>query len=206
MRLTPGMTVLKLADYSKLWAEVELYEHQIRHARAGQRVRVEVDAFPGRVWQGRIDFFDAAVDPKTRTLKAYVEVDNKDFRLRPEMYASVLIRLPGSAPSVRVPSEAVLHSGERAVVIVKKADNIFEPREVELGAEAGGQQAVLSGVRAGEIVVTSSQFLIDSESNLRAAITRMLDNRAAQDDPAQGDPAQGKPPPMMPAGEKEHVH
>lgn len=214
MRLTPGMTVLKLADHSKLWAEVELYEHQIRHARVGQRVRVEVDAFPGRVWQGRIDFFDTAVDPKTRTLKAYVEVDNKDFRLRPEMFATVLIRLPGSASSVRVPSEAVLHSGERAVVIVRKADNIFEPREVELGAEADGLQAVLSGVRAGEIVVTSSQFLIDSESNLRAAITRMLDKRAAQDDPAQGDPAQGKPPPMMPGeapavtpgGEKEHVH
>ena len=201
MRLTPGMTVLKLGDHSKLWVEVELYEHQIRYARVGQRVRVEVDAFPGRAWRGRIDFFDTAVDPKTRTLKAYVEVDNKEHRLRPKMFANVLIRLPGSASSVRVPSEAVLHSGERAVVIVKKADNIFEPREVELGAEAGGQQAVLSGVRAGEIVVTSSQFLIDSESNLRAAITRMLDKRAAQ-----GDPAQGKPPPMMPGGEKEHVH
>ena len=125
------------------------------------------------------------------------------------MFARVLIRLPGSASSVRVPSEAVLHSGERAVVIVKKADNIFEPREVELGAEAGGLQAVLSGVRAGEIVVTSSQFLIDSESNLRAAITRMLDKRAAQGDPAQGKPPPmmpGEAPPMAPGGEKEHVH
>lgn len=178
MRLTPGMTVLKLADHSKLWAEIEFYEDQLRHIRKGTRVLVEVDSFPGRRWAGRVVLFDSKVDPKTRTLRAYVEVDNKDLKLIPGMYATVNVATPAVSSAVKVPSQAILHSGERAIVIVQTGQGVFEPREVQLGAAGDGEQEVRSGLEAGEVIVTSSQFLIDSESNLKAAIRQMLGERA----------------------------
>ena len=179
MRLMPGMTVVKLADHSRLWAEVELYEDDIRHARKGTRVTVEVRSFPGRKWSGRIVLFDTALDPRTRTLKAFAEIRNPDLRLRPEMFVDVLIRPPGVANAVTVPQQAVLHSGERSIVIVEQQTGVFEPREVQLGIASGDDQEIVEGVAAGELVVTSSQFLIDSESNLRAAISQLLGDRSS---------------------------
>lgn len=177
MRIAPGMTVLKLADHSTLWAEVEFYEDDIRHLREGQRVSVEVDAFPGRRWSGKIVLFRPSLNAQTRTLTALVEVDNSDMRLRPEMYADVIARPGGPANAVIVPAQSVLHSGERSVVIVAKGGGLFEPREVELGLAAGDKQQVTRGLSPGEMIVTSSQFLIDSESNLRAAIDLLLGER-----------------------------
>jgi Cu(I)/Ag(I) efflux system membrane fusion protein/cobalt-zinc-cadmium efflux system membrane fusion protein len=174
MRIEPGMTIYHLADHSVLWVEVEVYEHQIRYLREGMVVRVEVEAFPGRVWRGRIVRFSPTVDPQTRTLRAFVEVDNKDQKLRPEMYANILIQPPAVTGAVKVPEQAVLHSGTRSVVIVQKARGLFEPREVKLGPAGGGFQEVRDGLRAGETIVASSQFLIDSESNLKAAIQQLL--------------------------------
>ncbi len=179
MRLDPGRTVLKVADHSVLWAEVEFYEHDVRHLREGQRVAVTVDAFPERRWNGAILFFRPAMNADTRTLTAFVEVDNADLRLRPRMFANIEVRVPGVDGALTVPAEAVLHSGARAVVIVAEGDGRFTPREVRLGAAGGGRQQVVDGLAAGERVVTSSQFLIDSESNLRAAIDQLLGERAA---------------------------
>ena len=177
MRLTPGMVVLKLGSHSKLWAKIELYENDVRYVREGTPVRVEVSAFPGRSWRGKVVLFDGAVDPRTRTLAAYVEIDNSDMKLRPNMFADVVIRPVAVRGAVKVPQQAILHSGERAVVIVEKAKGVFEPREVELGTEGGGFQEVRRGLKAGERIVTSSQFLIDSESNLKAAISQLLGSR-----------------------------
>jgi Cu(I)/Ag(I) efflux system membrane fusion protein/cobalt-zinc-cadmium efflux system membrane fusion protein len=188
MRVMPGMVILKLADHSMLWAEVEFYEDQLRHVRQGQGVIVEVDAIPGRRWTGRIDYFNPFVNPETRTRKAFVEISNKDLRLRPQMFANVIVRTPAAADAVRVPQEAVLHSGARSIVIVEKSRGLFEPREVTLGPSGGGFQEIRSGVRPGETVVTSSQFLIDSESNLKAAISQMMDRR-----PGEG-PSEAPPP------------
>ena len=182
MRLTPGMTVLKLGSHSRLWAKVELYENDVRYVREGTPVRVEVSAFPGRSWRGRVVLFDGALDPRTRTLAAYVEIDNSDMKLRPNMFADVVIRPTVVRGAVKVPQQAILHSGERAVVIVEKTKGVFEPREVELGAEGGGFQEVRRGLEPGERVVTSSQFLIDSESNLRAAISQLLGSRQSAED------------------------
>ena len=185
MRLTPGMTVLKLGSHSRLWAKVELYENDVRYVREGTPVRVEVSAFPGRSWRGRVVLFDGALDSRTRTLAAYVEIDNSDMKLRPNMFADVMIRPTAVRGAVKVPQQAILHSGERAVVIVEKSKGVFEPREVELGTEGGGFQEVRRGLEPGERVVTSSQFLIDSESNLRAAISQLLGSRqSAEDAPA----------------------
>ena len=174
MRLGPGMTILKIADHSTLWAETEFYEDDLRHVREGQAVTVEADAFPGREWSGRILFFRPAVNAQTRTLTAFVEVANPDLLLRPGMYVDVTARARGAADAVMVPAEAVLHSGTRTVAIVSRGDGVFEPREVVLGTESEGVHEVVAGLTAGESVVVSSQFLIDSDANLRAAISQLL--------------------------------
>ncbi|MDA1313880.1 MAG: efflux RND transporter periplasmic adaptor subunit [Acidobacteria bacterium] len=190
MKLSPGMTILKLAHHATLWAEVEFFEQDIRHVREGQTVSVEVDAYPGRRWSGKILLLRPAMNPKTRTLTALVEVANKDLKLRPQMFANVSLRAGGVSNSILVPDQAVLHSGERAIVVVVKAAGLFEPREVQLGIESNGMQEITQGLSAGETIVTSSQFLIDSESNLKAAISQLLSERA-------GTGTSG--PPMSPA-------
>ncbi len=174
MKLDPGMTVLKIADHSTLWAETDFYEDDLRHVHEGQAVTVEADAFPGREWTGRILFFRPAVNPETRTLTAFVEVANPDLLLRPMMYVDVTVTTSGAVDAVMVPAEAVLHSGARAVVIVAREGGVFEPREVVLGTESEGMQEVAAGLAEGETIVTSSQFLIDSDANLRAAISQLL--------------------------------
>jgi len=174
MKLSPGMTVLKIADHSTLWAETDFYEDDLRHVREGQGIVIEADAFPGREWSGRILFFRPAVNPETRTLTAFVEVANPDLLLRPKMYVNVAVRTSGAADVVMAPAEAVLHSGTRAVVIVAKGGGVFEPREVAPGTESEGMVEIASGLAAGETVVVSSQFLIDSDANLRAAISQLL--------------------------------
>ena len=185
MKLQPGMTVMKIADHSTLWAQAEFYEEDLRHVKEGSEATIEVDAFPGRRWEGRILFFRSAVDPDTRALTAFVEVDNADLLLRPMMYVDVSIRAEGAADAVLAPAEAVLHSGERAVVVVARDDGSFEPREVSLGTAAGGKQEITAGLSPGETVVVSSQFLIDSESNLRAATAQLLRGDAAEDESKQ---------------------
>jgi Cu(I)/Ag(I) efflux system membrane fusion protein len=137
-----------------------------------------VDPYPGRRWSGKILLLRPAINPKTRTLTAFVEVVNKDLKLRPQMFANIILRAGGVSNSVLVPDQAVLHSGERAVVVVVKAEGLFEPREVQLGIESNGMQEITRGLSAGETIVTSSQFLIDSESNLKAAISQLLSERA----------------------------
>ncbi len=174
MRVDPGMVVLKIADHSTLWAEARFFEEDLRHVQEGSEAVIEADAFPGRRWNGRILFFRSAVDANTRALTAFVQVDNADLTLRPMMYVEVSVRARGAADTILVPAQAVLHSGERSVVIVARNDGSFEPREVTLGLAADGRQEIASGLAAGERIVTASQFLIDSESNLKAAMNQLL--------------------------------
>ena len=195
-RVEPGTTVLKIADHSTLWAQAGFFESDLRHVREGSEVTIAVDAFPGRRWRGRILFFRSAVDPETRALTAFVEVDNADLSLRPMMYVDVSLRTEGASDAVLVPAEAILHSGRRAVVVVAGDDGAFEPREVSLGLAAESLQEITSGLSPGETVVVSSQFLIDSESNLRAATAQMLRGDAAEGESDQ--------PPM--SGHSGHHH
>ena len=177
MKLTPGMNVYKLADLSTVWAEMEVFEHQIQFIRPGLRAAITLDAFPGRRWTGKIQYLNPTMNPQTRTLKAFIEIPNPSWKLRPEMYANIEIQVPAVSGAVRVPNEAILHSGERSVVIVQKSHGVFQAREVFLGAMGGGFREITHGLEAGETVVTSSQFLIDSESNLKEAISKMLSER-----------------------------
>ena len=174
MRLEPGMTVLKIADHTVLWAEAEFYEEDLRHVRVGSAATVTAAAFPDRRWDGSVLFFRSAVNAETRTLTAFIEVANGDLALKPRMYVDVLVHADDVRDAVVVPAQSVLHSGERAVAIVARADGAFDAREVALGARSGELQQVTAGLQEGERVVVSSQFLIDSESNLRAAVGQLL--------------------------------
>ena len=202
LRIAPGMTVLKIADHSTLWAETEFYEDDLRHVGEGEAVEIEADAFPDRRWDGRILFFRPAVNSQTRTLTAFVEVANADLRLRPGMYVDVTARASGASDAVMVASEAVLHSGTRAVVIVARGGGVFEPREVVLGTESEGMQEVTSGLAAGERVLVSSQFLIDADANLKAAISQLLGAAETGDPGSDG----GMPHGEMPHGDMPGSH
>ena len=174
IRAAPGTSILKIADHSTLWARVEFYEHHLRDLEVGLGAEITLDAFPRRTWTGTLLFFEPAMNPQTQTLTGYVEVRNSDGRLRPKMHATVEIRLAGARNALTVPSQAVLRSGrDLTVVVVDAGDGLFSPREVVLGIESEGRVQVLDGLREGERIVTSSQFLLDSESNLQAAIERL---------------------------------
>ena len=174
MRVNPGQTVLKIADHTTLWAEADFDEEALPHVREGSPVTVEVDAFPERRWEGRILFFRSAVNPETRALTAFVEIANPDLSLRPMMDVTVSAHHLVAPEAVLVPVESVLHSGERAIVVVDRGGGLFEPRSVMLGPVAGEAQQVTAGLSPGERVVVSSQFLIDSESNLKAAVAQLF--------------------------------
>jgi Cu(I)/Ag(I) efflux system membrane fusion protein len=193
MKLTPGMNVFKIADLSNIWAEIEVYEYQIQYLKLGQTASITLDAFPGRHWTGKIIYLNPTLNQQTRTLKAYVEINNPDRKLRPEMYANVEIRVPAVSDVVRVPDEAILHSGDRNVLIVEKEKGYFEPRDVTIGATGEGYSQVLHGLHAGETVVVSSQFLIDSESNLKEAVSKMLAAQMSKKEPSE-----------LPANEHKH--
>jgi RND family efflux transporter MFP subunit len=202
IEVTPGMSVFKIADLSTVWAEVQIYEYQVRYVHIGQAAHIALDAFPGRHWTGRVIYMDPALNQQTRTLRVRVEIPNPDGRLRPEMYANVQIGVPAVSGVVRVPEQAVLHTGQRDVVIVQKGAGQFEPRDVEMGVSGGGYTEVLRGIQAGELVVTSSQFLIDSESSLQEAMGAMMGGM--QTGPPSGQqplPGEGKAPPKQ--GEKK---
>ena len=200
LRIEPGMTVLKVADHSTLWAETEFYEDDLRHVGEGEAVEIEADAFPGRQWDGRILFFRPALNTQTRTLTAFVEVANADLRLRPGMYVDVTARGGGASDAVMVAAEAVLHSGTRAVVIVARGGGVFEPREVLLGTESEGMQEVTSGLAPGEQVLVSSQFLIDADANLKAAISQLLSGAESGEEPGMDEMMPGA---GMPASHRE---
>lgn len=183
LRAVPGLTLLKIADHSTLWAEVEFYEHYLRDLRSGLPAEITLDAFPGRRWRGEVLFFQPAMNPQTQTLTGYIEVENSDGRLRPKMYATIEIELPGAQDALIVPAQSVLRSGnDRNVVIVDVGDGVFVPRVVDLGVESEGRIQVVDGLAEGERVVTSSQFLLDSESNLQVAVDKLAGSsgRASQ--------------------------
>ena len=174
MRAKAGMNLYKIADLSTLWIHIDVYEHQLPWIKEGQEAEVEISYYPGEVFRGKVLFFYPELDKQTRTIRACVEIPNPGGRLRPQMYATVKFKPVAARDVALVPEMAVLHTGERNVVVLALGDGRFEPREVTLGLQGGGRYQVLEGLQGGEEIVTSSQFLIDSESNLKEAINKML--------------------------------
>jgi RND family efflux transporter MFP subunit len=175
----PGMELFHIADLSSLWLSVEAFEDQIRWLRVGSVAEVSLSSFPGETFKGRVRFIEPQISEATRTVPLKLEVPNRGGRLRAGMYATVRFRPVVARDAVLVPTPAVLRTGQRNLVVVTEGGGRFTPREVTLGVEGEGRVEILSGLRAGEEVVTSAQFLIDSESNLREAVQKLIAARSA---------------------------
>lgn len=161
-----GMPLYRLADLSSVWVEADVYEQDLRFVRLGETVHVEFAAYPGESQQGRVSYIYPDVRPDTRTARVRIQLANPGGRIKPGMYATVILDAPLSERAVLVPRDAVMHSGTHAMVFVEEAPGMYRAREVRVGAEVQGRTQILSGLIAGERVVSRANFLIDSESRL----------------------------------------
>ena len=170
--VTPDTELYTVSDLSTIWANADVYEYEVPFVRVGQEVELELSYYAGRKWHGRISYIYPNVDPQTRTVKVRIELPNPDFELKPQMFANVQLAINYGTKLV-VPSQAVLDSGTEQFVFVAHDEGMFEPRKITVGAQVGDQTIVLSGLKEGEEVVVSGNFLIDSESRLKNAMGGM---------------------------------
>jgi Cu(I)/Ag(I) efflux system membrane fusion protein len=186
MRFMPGEALYQIADLSAVWVIADVYEQDIGLVRPGTRATVRINAYPDRRFEGRIAYVYPTLKPETRTIPVRLEMGNPGLLLKPAMFAQVELPVGGGARSLTVPTSAVIDSGTRQIVLVQLAEGRFEPREVRLGTRADQHVQVLEGVKEGERVVVSANFLIDAESNLRAAIGGFGQPAAAAPGEAKG--------------------
>ena len=171
-RVMPEDTLYEIADLSSVWVIADVYESEMANLRLGQTAQVTLASAPGRSWSGRVTFVSPVLDVATRTAKVRLEIANPDGVLKPDMYANVELQR-GANQVLAVPDSAVLQTGTRSVLFVARGNGQFEPREVQTGAEGGGFIEIRRGVAAGETVVVDANFLIDSESRLKSALSQM---------------------------------
>lgn len=169
LTVQPDTRLYTVADLSTVWVFAEIFQNDVGRIKPGDRATIAVDAYPGRTFNGRIDFIYPQVDMTTRTVRARIVVSNPQLKLTPGMFVTVVLESPRGLQLV-IPSSGVLQSGTRQVVFVNRGQGYLEPREVELGARTGDDFAVLKGLKEGDEIVTSANFLIDSESQLQAAL------------------------------------
>jgi RND family efflux transporter MFP subunit len=172
MKVMPADTLFDILDLSLVWVLADVYEYELPRLSVGQRARMTLSYWPGRVWNGTVTYVYPAVDEKTRTVKVRVELDNPKGELKPEMFADVTIH--GSARDVlQVPDDAILESGTRNIVFVSEGEGKLVPREVVVGDHGAGVIEIREGLKEGDVVVRGANFLVDSESRLKAAISAM---------------------------------
>ena len=169
-RVEAGQTLMRLVDLSTLWLMADVYEQDLAWVDVGTPAEIELPYAPGQPRTGRVGYLYDELDPQARTVQARIAVPNPGGRLKPGMYATVTLTGKESAPRPVVPEEAVIRTGEREVVVLALGDGRFRPVEVVAGPSANGQVQILEGLEGGEEVVTSAQFLIDSEARLASAI------------------------------------
>ena len=169
MRVEPGMALYKLADLSVVWLIADIYEYELPLIRLGQQASINLSYLPGEAFTGKAVFIYPYLDAQTRTARVRFEFANPRGTLKPEMYAGVEITIR-IGDKITVPEGAIIDTGIRKVAIVEKGAGYFEPRDVKLGTKAGDYYEVLDGLKVGERVVTSANFLIDSESKLKEAV------------------------------------
>jgi membrane fusion protein, copper/silver efflux system len=170
MHFQPGDALFRIVDTSNMWVMAEVYEQDLAFVKVGDTARVTVNAWPGESFDGKVTFIYPTIGKESRTARLRIEVANPDGRLRADMAATVDITTPLDGSHVAVPESAVIDSGRRRVVLVERGEGHYEPRPVKLGARVPGWVQVLDGVKPGERVVTQATFLIDAESNIRAAL------------------------------------
>lgn len=175
-RVKPGAPLFHIADLSTVWVEAEVFEQDLSLLRTGQRATVSLEAYPGETFPGRVTYVYPTVSVEARTARVRLELSNEERRLKPGMYATVRLAAPPRSPAVTVPQSAVLNTGERSVVFVRRDDGALVPREVETGLTGDDRIEVLAGLADGETVVSSAAFLIDAESSLGAAMGSLSDS------------------------------
>ena len=176
--VTPASELYKIADLSRVWVLADLYEYEIGWVKEGDTATLRIASLPGRQFTGKITYIYPYLDPKTRTNKVRIEFDNPDGLLKPDMFGDVTIAASRAKSGIYVPEEAVLITGKKTHLFVQTKAGQFEPRTVQTGTRSDGLIEILSGVKAGELVVTSGQFLIDSESSIREAAAKMVPPKA----------------------------
>lgn len=189
-QVAPGMPLMKLADLSEVWLLVEIPEAQAEWIRQGRSAEARLKSLPGKLFEGRVDYLYPQLDTMTRTLKARLVFDNADGMLRPGMFADVTLFGGAQRDVLLVPTEAVIRTGTRTVVMVAEAEGRYRPAHVEAGPERNGETVILAGLEAGQNVVVSGQFLIDSEASLLGAYQRMGAGATVEGSPARPQAAQ----------------
>jgi len=180
--IDPGMVLYKVVDYSRVWVEAAVYQQDVPIVKIGQHGTVELDYYPGQTFNVTVTYIAPELNMESRTLLVRLELTNtSSLTVKPGMNATVTIHAAMGTSAVTVPDQAVIRSGLRTLVVVAKGGGYFEPRQVKIGQTAQGYTEVLSGVHDGEEIVTSSQFLIDSESNLKAAVLKLTHGATSSD-------------------------
>jgi multidrug efflux pump subunit AcrA (membrane-fusion protein) len=170
--VNPDTELYTIAGLSTIWATAEIYEYEVPYVHVGQGAQMELSYYPGKMYNGRVAFVYPIVDPQTRTVKVRLDFPNPKFELKPGMFSDVSFKV-NYGQQIVVPQDAVLDSGEKQTVFVALSEGHFAPREVKLGAKLDGTVIVLAGLNRGETIVTSGNFLIDSESRLKSAMAGM---------------------------------
>lgn len=195
-RAMVGDTLFKIADLSTVWVLAEVYEQDIGSIERGQTARVTLDAYPGKIFTGKVGFIYPTLNAATRTVKVRIELANPGYLLKPMMYAQLQIDTQKHR-ALAIPKSAVLESGRRTLVLVDRGEGRFEPRPVKLGLRGQEMIEILEGLRENESVVVGANFLIDAESNLKAALSAF-----ESASPKQGSAASSEP--LPPDGEHSH--
>lgn len=173
MYVMPNTEIFTLADLSKIWVMIDIFEHQIDWLTTGLNAEISVPAYPGRTWEGKVDYIYPELDAKSRTLKVRLAFDNPDGLLKANMFAEAVIYGGPKHDVLVVPAEAVIQTGERSSVVTALGEGLFQPVDVVTGMQHNGRVEILNGLKEGDEIVISGQFLIDSESNLQASFLRM---------------------------------
>ncbi|APR03643.1 efflux RND transporter periplasmic adaptor subunit [Thauera chlorobenzoica] len=185
-RFMPGEALFRIADLSKVWIIADVYEQDLARVQVGQGAQITLDAWPGRSFAARVDYLYPTLDPATRSTRVRLELDNAQGLLRPGMFAQVSLAAGDASPRTVVPSSAIIDDGERRVVLIALGEGRFKPQPVKLGERGREVVEVLEGVATGDRVVVSANFLIDSESQLKAALSNLVE-------PDAGDQSQASP-------------
>lgn len=189
MRFMPGEELYQVADLSSVWVVADVFEQDIGYVKSGATAKVRINAYPDKLFEGRISYVYPTLNEMTRTIPVRVELANPGLLLKPAMFAQIELPAGGRGNVVTVPVSAVIDSGTRQIVLVQAGEGRFEPREVKLGARSDNFVEVLEGIKDGEPVVVAANFLIDAESNLKAAVGGLGHGAHGGATPAAGEPA-----------------
>jgi Cu(I)/Ag(I) efflux system membrane fusion protein len=176
----PGDVLFRVADHSVVWALVDVAERDLAAINVGQNVTLKTSAYPARVFKGTVALIYPHLNAATRSARVRIELRNDDLVLRPDMYVEAQIDTGSSQPVVSVPESALIDSGDRQVVIVDRGDGRFDPRNVSIGRRGLGYVEITQGISDGDTIVTSANFLIDAESNLKSALQAMTGEGTAR--------------------------